>query len=163
MAYDDDRDELEPAGVDENGRPVVKHVIRALASAVKIKQADHKARAEEAKAAARMEMAKTQAEERRRKDELRAEIAKLRLKMTAKEAASKHIAIFGPLYLMLLVGMFLLTLGTGMIETDQVPVVSALLTLLVTMIGANLRSIVSESNGHDDEKKKKTERDPDDE
>ena len=159
----DDREELEPAGVDENGRPIVKHVIRDLASAVKIKQADHKARAEEAKAVARTELAKTQAEERRRKDELRAEIPKLRIKMTAKEAASKHIAIFGPLYLMLLVGMFLLTLGTGMIQTDQVPVVSALLTLLVTMIGANLRSIVSESNGHDDEKKKKTERDPDDE
>ena len=150
----DDREELEPAGVDENGRPIVKHVIRDLASAVKIKQADHKARAEEAKAVARTELAKTQAEERRRKDELRAEIAKLRIKMTAKDAASKHIAIFGPLYLMLLVGMFLLTLGTGMLQPDQVPGVSALLTLLVTMIGANLRSIVSEANGHDEGKNK---------
>ena len=45
-------------------------------------------------------------------------------------------------------------LATGSIPEDQVSVASALLTLLVTMIGANLRSIISE-NGHDEEKSKK--------
>ena len=156
MGYDDDdRDDVEPGGTDpETGRPIVKHVIKDLASAVKIREADAKAKTQAAEAVARTELAKTKAAERQRKDELKAEIVKLRLRMTAKEAASKHIAVFGPLYLMLLVGMFLAALGTGVIEGESVPVVSALLTLLVTSFAANLRSIVSESNGHDDEDKK---------
>ena len=67
--------------------------------------------------------------------------------MTAKEAASKHIAIFGPLYLMLLVAGFLCSIQ--FIPVEQISVVSALLTLLVTMIGSNLRSIVSEGAGEE--------------
>ena len=49
-------------------------------------------------------------------------------------------------------------LATGSIPDEQVSVASALLTLLVTGLMANLRSIISESpapdeptNGHDDE------------
>ena len=69
--------------------------------------------------------------------------------MTAKEAASKHIAVFGPLYLLLLVGGFLCAIQ--FIPAEQVSVVSALLTLLITMIGSNLRSIVSEGAGEKDD------------
>ena len=149
-AFDKDFDDSAPLEEGEKGRPIVRHVVKDLNTAVKMRkvqaQADERARKAEASAA----MAQTRAEERRRKDELRAEITKLRLRMTAREAASKHIAVFGPLYLMVLGAMCLGALGTGLIETEQVPVVSALLTLLVTMIGANLRSIVSEGNGHDD-------------
>jgi len=75
----------------------------------------------------------------------------MKLQMSAREAASRHIAIFGPLYLLLLIAAFLGSIQY--IPSEQISVVSALLTLLITMIGANLRSIVSESNG--DEKKKK--------
>ena len=77
------------------------------------------------------------------KADSKAELAKLKMQMTAKEAASKHIAVFGPLYLLLLVGGFLA--GISYIPPDHVSVVVGLLTLLVTMIGSNLRSIVSES------------------
>jgi hypothetical protein len=114
-------------------RPQVRHVVKDLNTAVRLKQVQ------------------TRAEERKRRDELRAEVRKIRLKMSAREAASKHIAVFGPLYLLLLVAMFLGVLATGVLAEDQVPVVAALLTLLVTTIGANLRSIISEAGQKDSE------------
>lgn len=114
-------------------RPQVRHVVKDLNTAVRLKQVQ------------------TRAEERKRRDELHAEVRKIRLKMSAREAASKHIAVFGPLYLLLLVAMFLGVLATGVLAEDQVPVVAALLTLLVTTIGANLRSIISEAGQKDSE------------
>ena len=114
-------------------RPQVRHVVKDLNTAVRLKQVQ------------------TRAEERKRRDELRAEVRKIRLQMSAREAASKHIAVFGPLYLLLLVAMFLGVLATGVLAEDQVPVVAALLTLLVTTIGANLRSIISEAGQKDSE------------
>jgi predicted component of type VI protein secretion system len=81
------------------------------------------------------------------------ELAKLRVRMTARESASKHIAVFGPFYLLLLVGAFLFAINY--IPESQISVVSALLTLLVTSIAANLRSIVAgEGNGHEDDEDK---------
>ena len=147
---DDDRD-FEEEGPKEGSRPVVKHVVKDLASAVKMRRVQAQADAKARQAEAKTELAKVKAEERKRQQELKAELQKMRLGMTARESASKHIAVFGPLYLMLLVAMFLAALGSDVISGEQIPVVSALLTLLVTMIGANLRSIVSEGNG-DDEK-----------
>ena len=77
----------------------------------------------------------------------------MRVAMTAREAASKHIAVFGPLYLLLLVGTFIASVSY--IPESQISVVSALLTLLVTSIAANLRSIVAgEGNGHSEEETK---------
>ena len=87
----------------------------------------------------------------RSKSDAKLELAKIKLQMSAREAASRHIAIFGPLYLLLLIAAFLGSVQY--IPSEQISVVSALLTLLITMIGANLRSIVSETNG-DDKKKK---------
>ena len=78
----------------------------------------------------------------------RLELEKLRVAMSAREAASKHIAVFGPLYLLLLVAAFLFSINY--IPESQISVVASLLTLLVTSIAANLRSIVSEGNGHEE-------------
>ena len=85
------------------------------------------------------------------KTDAKLELAKIKLQMSAREAASRHIAIFGPLYLLLLIAAFLGSVQY--IPSEQISVVSALLTLLITMIGANLRSIVSETNGEDKKKK----------
>jgi len=145
---DFDNDEHETT---EDGRPIVRHVVKDLQTALKMRRAQADADAARMRSDAAAERHRSKAEQRRRKDELRAEIARLRLRMTAREAASKHLAVFGPFYLMLLVAMFLAALGTGLIDTEQVPVVSALLTLLVTMIGSNVRSIISEGNGHEDD------------
>ena len=86
------------------------------------------------------------------KEEAKLELAKIKLQMTAKEAASKHIAIFGPLYLLLLCGGFFAAIQY--IPSSEIGVVSSILTLLITMIGTNLRSIVSGENGNSSPDKK---------
>ena len=118
----------------------VRYVVKDTQTAVKTRKAEAKESAARYKAV----VARTRAESKM-------ELAKMKLQMSAREAASRHIAIFGPLYLLLLIAAFLASVQY--IPAEQISVVSALLTLLITMIGANLRSIVSESNG-DDKKKK---------
>ena len=118
----------------------VRYVVKDTQTAVKMRKAEAKESAARYKAV----VARTRAESKM-------ELAKMKLQMSAREAASRHIAIFGPLYLLLLIAAFLASVQY--IPAEQISVVSALLTLLITMIGANLRSIVSESNG-DDKKKK---------
>ena len=155
MSHPDDIDDIdEPEETSSSSRPVVRHVVKDLHTAVRMKRVQAKAEAEARKAEAMTELARVKAEERRRKQELDAEVAKIRLGMSAGEKARAHIAVAGPLYLLILIGGFILMLATGSIPEDQVSVASALLTLLVTMIGANLRSIISE-NGHDEDKPKK--------
>lgn len=155
MSHPDDIDDIdEPEETSSSSRPVVRHVVKDLNTAVRMKRVQAKAEAEARKAEAMTELARVKAEERRRKQELDAEVAKIRLGMSAGEKARAHIAVAGPLYLLILIGGFILMLATGSIPEDQVSVASALLTLLVTMIGANLRSIISE-NGHDEDKPKK--------
>ena len=118
----------------------IRYVVKDTNTAVKMRRAEAKETAARYKAV----VAKTKAESKM-------ELAKMKLQMSAREAASRHIAIFGPLYLLLLIAAFLASVQY--IPSEQISVVSALLTLLITMIGANLRSIVSETNG--EEKKKK--------
>jgi len=125
---------------DDDNDQNVRYVVKDTQTAVKMRKAE----AKEAAARYRAVVKKTNAE-------AKMEIARMKLQMSAREAASRHIAIFGPLYLLLLIAAFLGSIQY--IPSEQISVVSALLTLLITMIGANLRSIVSESNG--DEKKKK--------
>jgi len=111
----------------------VQYIIKDTASAVKMRKVEVKAEAKKYR-----QVVKKAAGDQR------LELARLRLQMTAKEAASRHIAVFGPLYLLLLCGGFFIAIKY--IPAEQISVVSALLTLLITMIGANLRSIVSEGN-----------------
>ena len=122
---------------DDDNEQNVRYVVKDTQTAVKMRRA-------EAKEAA----ARYKAVIRRTNAESKLEIAKLKLQMSAREAASKHIAIFGPLYLLVLVAAFLASITY--IPESQISVVLALLTLLITMIGSNLRSIVSEGNGDED-------------
>ena len=73
-----------------------QYIIKDTNSALKMKKVEAKESAARYKAVVK----RTQAEQK-------LEIEKLKLQMTAKEAASKHIAVFGPLYLLLLVAAFL--------------------------------------------------------
>jgi hypothetical protein len=109
--------------------------------------------AEKAKYQAAVSKSRAEAKDAARSDRFHAslEIKKLRVQMSAREAASKHIAVFGPLYLLLLIGAFLFSINY--IPESQISVVASLLTLLISSIAANLRSIVSEGNGHEDETK----------
>ena len=110
-----------------------QYVVRDTASAVKMRREEAKEAGKRYKAV----VAKTKAD-------AKLEIAKLKLQMTAKEAASKHIAVFGPLYLLVLCGSFFAAIQY--IPSTEIGVVASILTLLITMIGANLRSIVAGEN-----------------
>ena len=119
-------------------------------TAVKLRRIEANAETAKYRAAVAKSRAEARDNERAQRFAARAEIAKLRVAMTAREAASKHIAVFGPLYLLLLVASFIASISY--IPESQISVVSALLTLLVTSIAANLRSIVAgESSNGDDE------------
>jgi len=108
----------------------VQYVVKDTAAALKMKREETKDSAARYKAVVARE-----------KEAQKMELAKLRLQMSAKEAASKHIAVFGPLYLLLLCGSFIASIKY--IPPTEISVVSSILTLLITMIGANLRSIVA--------------------
>ena len=122
---------------EEDNEQNIRYVVKDTHTAVKMRKAEAKETAARYKAV----VAKTRMESQM-------ELARMKLQMTAKEAASRHIAIFGPLYLMLLIAAFLASVQY--IPSEQISVVSALLTLLITMIGSNLRSIVSETNGDEE-------------
>lgn len=114
--------------------PPTQFIVKDTQSAIKLKREETKEANQRYKAVVA-----------RAKEEAKLELAKLRLQMSAKEAASKHIAVFGPLYLLLLCGGFFYAIQY--IPSTEISVVSSILTLLITMIGANLRSIVAGENG----------------
>ena len=95
-----------------------------------------------------------------RREEVKLDMAKLRLNQSASEKARTNLAITTPLMLCVLIGGFIIMLGAGTIPDESISVASALLTLLVTGLMANLRSIISEgnatvdTNGHDEPKPK---------
>ena len=101
------------------------YIIKDPTSAFRMKKVEAKEAAQRYKAIVK----KTNAE-------ARVEIAKMKLQMSAREAASRQIAAF--------------LASVQYIPESQISVVSALLTLLITMIGSNLRSIVSEGNGDEE-------------
>jgi hypothetical protein len=152
--FDDEEDEMDEKQ-DAGGRPIVRHVVKDVRSAMKLRQITSAAEA-------KSEMARIRADERKRKQELKAELSRIRLSMPAGEKARAHLAVAAPFYLLMLIGGFIAMLGAGAIPDEQVSVASALLTLLVTGLMSNLRSIIAESpapeepmNGHDDEPVKK--------
>jgi len=123
----------------------VQYVVKDTASALKMKREERKEAEKRYKAVvakAKVEQAGISAD---RKANQKVELAKIRLQMTAKEAASKHIAVFGPFYLLILCGAFIAAINY--IPSSEISVVASILTLLITMIGANLRSIIAGENG----------------
>lgn len=125
----------------EHNKPVKKVVrVEDLATTVRLKKVQAKA-----DAAAR----KLEAEAK--KAQAKVELQKLRLGMSAREAAARHLANFAGLYMFLSVIAFLYAVST--LEADLVAVVAGLITLVVTQISALLRSIVTEGKDEPAEKK----------
>ena len=132
----DDNEELfEEDTLDD--RPIVRHIVKDFS------------------AVARLRKIQAKADARERRDKLKAEIAHRKLEMSSGEKARTHIAQAAPLYLLLLVGGFIVALATDALSEDHAAVASALLTLLATGLLANLRSIVT-SNGHRESESSKT-------
>jgi hypothetical protein len=142
-------------------RPVVKHVVRDLASAVKIRRLDaasqERARKSEAAADERARKAEAyaielrlKADERSRRHELRAEVARIRAGMSAVEKARTNIALTSPILLALIIGGYITALATASIPDEAMSTSAALITLLTTGILANLRSVISNEGNVDE-------------
>lgn len=130
--FDDEDEETEMTNTE--GRPIVRHVVKDLATAVKMKKVQAQADAQSRKAEAKARLM-----------EAKLEIQKMKVNMNAREAASKHLATFAGLYMTLMVMSFLVSVKY--LDAEMVAVVAGLITLVVTSISALLRSIVVETAG----------------
>ena len=108
-----------------------------VTSALKLKEAE-----------GRVEVEKMQAESDAR-------FRELLIKESAKETASKHLAKFAGLYLLILVLAFIGSIK--FIPESNVAVVAGLITLVVTNLSTILKGIVENGHGKDAEKKKEKE------
>ena len=122
-----------------------KRVVRVedLATTVKLKRVQAQADLEAKKAEARADAEARKAEAAAKAQAAKLELQRLKLSMTAREAAARHLANFAGLYMFLCVIAFLFAVST--LEADLVAVVAGLITLVVTQVSALLRSIVTES------------------
>jgi hypothetical protein len=148
---------------EENTKQTI--IVKDEKAAIRMKREEAKAAREKYKAVVAREREEKAAERAIRRDQIQLELTKLKLSQSASEKARTNIALTTPALLVLLIGGFIVMLGTGAIPDDQVSVASALLTLVATALMQNLRSIVSEGaadasdangngNGHHIEKKK---------
>jgi len=172
---DDFPEETDEQEKTEDGKPVVRHVVRDLSAAVKMRKvqaraqeraakAEARASADARKLEARAELARIKAEDRRRNQELKAELARLRIGTSAVEKARTTIALSTPFLLGILISGFIAALAMGTIPDEATATASAMLTLLITGLMQNLRSVVTgkmddgngngNGNGHDEPKKK---------
>lgn len=131
----------------------VKKVVRVedLATTVKLKKVQAKADLEARKAEQEAEAEVRKMQAQAKAAQAKAEIQRMKLSMSAREAAQRHLAHFAGLYLFLSVIAFLYAVAT--LPEDIVAVVAGLITLVVTTIGGLLRSIVEDrdSKGKDEE------------
>ena len=144
---------------DDNNSEKQTFIVKDERAAIRMKREEAKAARQKYKAVVAREREAANAERDLRREEIRLELAKMRISQTASEKARSNLAITTPAILVLLIGGFIAMLGWGAIPEDSVSVASALLTLLVTGLMANLRSIISEGspveegngngNGHD--------------
>lgn len=100
-------------------------------SALKLKEAE-----------GRVEVDKMQAESD-------AKFRELLIKESAKETASKHLAKFAGLYLLILVLAFIFSIK--FIPSDSIAVVAGLITLVVTNLSTILKGIVENGDKPEDE------------
>jgi Flp pilus assembly protein TadB len=125
---------------DQSAKRYVK--VEDLATTVKLKRVQAQADLEAKKAEARADAEARKAEAATRRQEAKLELQRLRLSMSAREAAARHLANFAGLYMLIAVLAFLYAVTT--LEADLVAVVAGLITLVVTQVSALLRSIVTE-------------------
>jgi len=142
---------------DNNSSKGQTFIVKDERAALKMKREETKEAQARYKAIVERERAEKKAEREMRREEIQLELARIKLNTSATEAARLNLAKTTPFILCILIGGFIVMLGTGAIPDESVSVASALLTLLVTGLMANLRSIISEGspqdepngNGHD--------------
>ena len=132
---------------DEQAKQVF--VVKDERAAIKMRKAEAaEARHRYAAIVAREKLAAKAAREVRR-EEMRLEVTKLKLSQDASQKARTVIAQASPWMVCFICGGFVLALSTGKIPDEATATSSALITLVMTGLLANLRSIISEGNSLD--------------
>jgi len=129
----------------------VREVVREVDKKTAVKLRQLAAKADKDKYLAACRKSRSEAKDAARSDRfhVKMELAKIRAQQSASEKARTNLALTTPAILVLLIGGFILLLGTGAVPEESISVASALLTLLVTGLMANLRSIISEGQATD--------------
>ena len=135
---------------DNNSTKGQTFIVKDERAALKMKREETKEAQARYRAIVAKEKAEQEALRQMRREEIQLELARIKLNQSSSEKARNNIAILAPLLLMVLVGGFIGALATGAIPDESVSVASALLTLLATGLLQNLRSIVAETNGHEE-------------
>jgi hypothetical protein len=104
------------------------------------------------KSAVKLKQTEAKADERMKGAESKARMQELIFKESAKESASKHLARFAGLYLLILVLAFIFSIK--FIPETSIAVVAGLITLVVTNLSTILKGIVE--NGSTPEGEDKT-------
>jgi len=132
-------------------REVVREVDRK--TAVRLRRIE--ANAETAKYKAAVAKSRAEARDKASADRFAAkiELAKIRAKQSASEKARTNIALTSPAMLTVLIGGFIVAMATGALPDESIATGAALLTMLSAGLLQNLRSIISEGNGHEEKPK----------
>ena len=150
---------------DDNSSSKQTFIVKDERAALKMRREETRQSEAKYRAIVAREREAAKAAQQMRREDTKLELAKLRLNQSASEKARSNLAITTPAILVLLIGGFIMMLGTGSIPDESISVASALLTLLVTGLMSNLRSIISEGgaaeetngngNGHEPPSKPK--------
>ena len=142
---------------DSATREVIREVPVDRGTAVKLRKIAAKADKDRYRAACKKSRSDARDSARELRFQARIELAKIKATTSATEKARSGIALASPWMVCFLVGGFVFALSTGAIPAEATATSSALITLVMTGLLANLRSIISESNGHgeDDENQAK--------
>ena len=140
---------------DENDKQVF--VVKDERAALRLKRQETREAKARYKAIVAREREAAKAARDLRREEVRLELTKLKLSQSASEKARGVIAAASPWMVCFICGGFVFALATGNIPDEATATSSALITLVMTGLLANLRSIISEGqaadlngNGHDD-------------
>jgi len=137
---------------DEDGSniPNPQTVIVDRRAEMKLRKAEANAAAAKYKAVVEREREAAKSVQLLRREEIKLELAKMRLKQSASEKARGVIASASPWMVCFICGGFVFALSTGNIPAEATATSSALITLVMTGLLANLRSIISEGNVADE-------------
>lgn len=132
--------------LDEASANGATFIVKDERSALKLKREETREAEAKYKAIVAREKEASKAARDLRREEIKLELTKLKLNQSASEKARGVIAAASPWMVCFICGGFVLALSTGKIPDEATATSSALITLVMTGLLANLRSIISEGS-----------------
>ena len=123
------------------------YIVKDERSALKMKREEARASREKYKAVVAREREEANAQRELKKQEIKLELAKIRMSQSASEKARTNIALTTPAILVLLIGGFIVCLACGAIPDEAISVAAALLNLLAPGLMGNLMLKIFKGGG----------------